>query len=152
IRGTDRTIFARIAKRLGMARRPLPPPSRRVAARALVLAAVVARASLEMNVRDTHPVSPGPMRDQDLARLQRLGVAGQLEPGERAFLRTPIGRVDPVLVSNAAWRGEGLAVLAWGLNRLALPAYDEPAPPPDRTTKSVGFENLDVARELINSA
>jgi Domain of unknown function (DUF4272) len=152
IHGTDRTIFARIAKTLGMVRRPLPPPPRRVAARALVLAAVFARASMEMNLRDTHPESSGPMRDQDLDRLKRLGVASELEPEERAFLHAPPGRVDPVLVTNAAWRGEGLAVLVWGLNRLALPAYDEPASPPDRTTKSVGFEDLDVARELLNSA
>ncbi|HJZ92023.1 MAG TPA: DUF4272 domain-containing protein [Gemmataceae bacterium] len=150
--GTDQTIFARIAKRLGMVRRPSPPPARRVAARALVLAAVVGRASVEMNLRDTHSESSGPVSDQVLARLKRLGLTSELEPEERAFLSAPLGRVDPVLVTNAAWRGEGLAVLAWALNRLALPPYDEPAFPPDRAQKSVGFENPDVARELLTSA
>src|SRR5262249_48262237 len=150
--GTDQTIFARIAKRLGMVRRPSPRPARRVAARALVLAAVVGRASVEMNLRDTHSESSGPVSDQVLARLKRLGLTSELEPEERAFLSAPLGGVDPVLVTNAAARGEGLAVLAWALNRLALPPYDEPAFPPDRAQKSVGFENPDVARELLTSA
>ena len=58
IRGTDRALLSRLAKMLGVSsRRPAPPP-RRVAARAIVLSAVVCRAYLEMNLKDMPP-NPG---------------------------------------------------------------------------------------------
>jgi hypothetical protein len=150
--GTDRTLIARMAKMLGIAARHPPPSARRVAARAMVLAAVVRRAHLQMGRNDMAPASLNPMRDDVLAWLKGLGIAGELEPPERHFLLAPFGRVDELLVTNAAWRGEGLTVLAWALNRFALPPYDEQAFPPDAAQESVGFGNPEVARELLGSA
>jgi hypothetical protein len=151
ILGTDRTLFARLARLLGRAPRPTPPSARRVAARALVLATVVRRAYLEMNLKDTPADSWNPQREHLCAWLRDLGIAGELEPQERDFLQAPCGQVDQQLVTNAACRGEGLAVLAWALNRFGLPAYDEEAFPPDPAQESIGFGNLQLAREALNS-
>jgi len=151
VRGTDRTLVARVKKLFGIGTRPTPPPPRRVAARALALAHLVWRARIEMNLQDHPPDSWEPQREHLSARLKSLGIAGELEPPERDFFRAAFGRVDPMAVTSAAWRGEGLAVLAWALGRLGLPAYDEEAFPPDHAQESVGFDNLEVARELLDS-
>jgi hypothetical protein len=129
---------------------PAPPAPRRVAARALALAAVVARAFAEMR-----PDSSGnrEARDSPLAWLRGLGIASELEPQERAFLQAPLGRVERQTVINAAWRAEGLVVLAWALGRCELPAYDQPVPfPPQQAQEAVGLAAPDVARELLASA
>src|SRR5262249_34991627 len=130
LRGTDRSLFARVARQLGLGPRHPPPSARRVAARALALSAVVCRAYLEMSRADMPSESWEPQRAHLFARLQGLGIAPELEPPERAFLHVPVGGADPRLVTDAAWRGEGLAVLAWALNRFELPAHDEQAFPP----------------------
>jgi hypothetical protein len=150
--GTDRTLFARMAKKLGLAARHEPPSARRVAARALVLSTVVCRAYLEMNLKDMPPESWEPQRRHVLDWLEGLGIARELEPHERSFLQAPCGHVDGQLVTNAAWRGEGLAVLAWALNRFGLPSYDEETFPPDLAQESVGFLDARAAREFLDSA
>jgi hypothetical protein len=118
----------------------------------MVLAAVVFRAYVEMNLKDLPADSLKPGRDHVFAWLKGLGATAEMERQERAFLYAPFGRADPVLVTNAAWRGEGLAVLAWALNRFALPVYDEQAFPPDPAQEAVGFIKPDVAREVLESA
>jgi hypothetical protein len=147
--GNDRNLFARIAKLLGFsARRPLPTP-RRVAARAMVLAALSARAYLEIHRSEI--AEPERSCDEPLPWLKALGIADELEAHERQFLRTKFGKADQALVANASWRAEGLAVLSWALNRHPLPAYDENC---DTFTAqgSVGFGGWDIARELLASA
>jgi hypothetical protein len=146
--GTDRSFVARLAKRLGIATRPAPPPARRVAARAMVLAGVVGRAVLEMNREDLR--DPDRIRQQPFPWLKGVGIARELEPRERDFLRKPIGRADRAVVNESIWRVEGLAVLAWALNRFTLPAYDE-AVSPVPAQASVGFGSREVARELLDS-
>jgi hypothetical protein len=142
--GADRNFFSWLARRLGFVRRPTPPSARRVAARALVLAAVVGRASLETQ-RDGAEDAHTP-----LAWLRSLGIPRELEPWERAFLRQPLGRADPAVVRNASWRAEGLAVLAWALNRIDLPAYDE-AVVPESALAGVGYGSREVARSLLDA-
>jgi len=148
ILGTDRTLFAWIAKMLGFAWKPAPPSPQRAAARAIVLAAVQARTFVEQHLEQL--TNPEKTRADLLAMLQSLGIAGELERPERDFLKTRIGRADKALVANASWRVEGLAVLAWALNRFTLPPYDE-AVVPIPVQDSVGFANPDLARELLAS-
>lgn len=145
--GTDRTPYAWIAKMLGLEWKPAPPSSSRVARRALVLAAVVARAFLDQSPE----LATSDKSCEDLfARLKGLGIAGELEATERAFLKTRIGRTDKGLAANFSWRAEGLAVLAWALNRFTLPPYDQVVNP-IAVQDCVGFANPELARELMNS-
>jgi hypothetical protein len=144
LRGADRNLYVRLAKWLGFVRRPTPPPARRVAARTLVLAAVVGRASLETR-GEGGADAPTP-----LEWLNSLGIARELEPWESAFLRQPLGRAAPAVVGNASWRAEGLAVLAWALNRFPLPAYDE-ATLPESALASVGYGSREVGRQLLDA-
>lgn len=149
IMGTDRGLFARLAKLLGLSRQPTPPAARRVAARALVLAAIVARAQLE------RPGEAGENRDQacaiPFATLKRLGIASELEPRERAFLKAPAGRADTAITAVASWRAEGLAVLGWALNRSPLPPYDEAVDA--RTMQdAIGFTQLETAGDLLTAS
>lgn len=148
ILGTDRTLFAWIAKMLGFAWKPAPPSAKRAAARAIVLAAVEARTFGEQHLDQL--TNPEKTRAGLFAMLQGLGIAGELERQERDFLKTRFGQADKSLVANASWRVEGLAVLAWALNRFTLPPYDE-AVVPIPVQDSVGFANLDLARELLVS-
>jgi tetratricopeptide (TPR) repeat protein len=102
------------------ARQAIVPSAQRVAARALVLAAIVYRESLEWD--------PGaePYRRKLLDWTDALDLGAELERGERSFLHTPIGHADRQIVVNALWRAEGLGVLAWALHRLeAVPPYDK---------------------------
>jgi hypothetical protein len=150
--GTDRTLRARISRRLGLGGRPRPPAARRVAARALALSAVIGRAYLEMNLKEMPPESWNPQRQHLLTWLGDLGIVGELESQEHALLTTPCERLDPQAVTAAAWRGEGLAVLAWALGRFRLPRYDEQSFPPELAQESVGFGNAEAARNLLATA
>ena len=119
----------------------VPPTPQRVAARAMVLGLVLYRASIEQFRKDAafkklHALLP--------EWIDRLGLAAELEPQEDEMLRARLGRADPRVVTNAAWRSEGLAVLAWALNRFELPVYDQLADP-RAATASVGFAEEKLA-------
>jgi tetratricopeptide (TPR) repeat protein len=102
------------------ARHSIVPSAQRVAARALVLAAIVYRESLEWDP------DAEPYRRKLLDWIDALDLGAELERGERSFLHTPIGHAARQIVINALWRSEGLGVLAWALHRLeAVPRYDE---------------------------
>jgi Domain of unknown function (DUF4272) len=121
---------------------PAPPLARQVAARALVLAAVAARGDLERQKDQTACHLP-------LAWLRGVGGASALEGPERAFLNSAAGRAEEKVVTAASWRREGLAVLAWALRQFELPAYDSPLVPPDAAHLSIGFQDPQIARELL---
>lgn len=103
-----------------------PPLPRRVAERAVVLSAVLARAFIDQDVGNPQAER---FRAELLAWLRDVGVEHEIEDGERALLTSQLGRVQPKVIVDATWQSEGLAVLAWALGRLALPAYDEPCDP-----------------------
>jgi hypothetical protein len=128
---------------------PSSPSARRVAARALVLATVVCRAYLEIQRRDMEDLEH--LRGYLAAWLGDLGISDELEPHERQFLLTSVGRAEEKPVVDASWRGEGLAVLAWALDRFELPAYDESVFPPDPVQERLGFGNPPVATALLDS-
>jgi Domain of unknown function (DUF4272) len=134
----------------GRPARPAPPSPRRVAARAMVLATVVARAYLETQLADIPNANA--IHESLHAFLNGLGIAAGLEPHEHAFLEAPLGGLAPQSVIDASWRGEGLTVLAWAMNRLELPAYDERVPfAPFAAQDAVGLAIPDVARRLLDA-
>lgn len=95
-----------------------PPSAQRVAARALALAAMVCRSSLEADAGNTNAES---VRGDVVAWIESVGVDAELEDPERTFLRAPLGTLPRQAVINASWQGEGMAVLAWALGRADLP-------------------------------
>jgi len=101
----------------------VPPDSPRVAARCGVLVSMVHRAALEEGAAPS-----------DLRRLIRwmedADLDAEMEEGERALFRVPLGGLDPARRTDAAWQAEGAAVLSWALARSVLPDHDEPADGP----------------------
>jgi len=103
------------------------PSSLRVAARTLVLAAVVYRSCIEQRADGQQGRREGfePFRRGLLDWIDSLGLSGELDQLEREFLEARPGRVKEQTIINGLWRREGLGVLAWALNRYDLPAYDQ---------------------------
>jgi len=113
------------------------PSAQRVAHRAMVLALMIYRSSIER--------FPGEAKFEALhARLpawvDQLGLASELEKEEHDFLRVPLGKADAKVVLNSEWRVEGLGVLAWALKRYEMPPYDE-LTSPRKTVGSVGLSD-----------
>ena len=125
---------------------PIPPTPTRVARRALALAALCGRALLEQE----DPADPGvdETRQRILEWVDAIGIRDELEPQEWKVLQRPLGRVEPQDAMNATWRLEGLAVLAWALNRFELPPLDQLVDP-GKLLPSVGILNADRAAALI---
>jgi uncharacterized protein (TIGR03067 family) len=98
------------------------PSAERVARRAMVLALMAYRASLDQLSGDAkyealHAKLP--------AWIDRLKLGDELEKEEHDFLRAPLGKANPKTRTDASWRTEGLAVLSWALQRQELPAHDQ---------------------------
>lgn len=107
---------------------PSPPPLPRIAARALACCALVQRAEIEPQ--------PGEPLDEDaragiddlielsLEWLERLALAGELRPAERAALEAKAGELPVDSRQHFADAGEGAAVIAWALRRAPLAGFD----------------------------
>lgn len=100
-----------------------PPTPERVARRALALTAVAARATLELDREKVE--QPDSQRQRMLKWIDALGIGDELEPEEWKVLQRPVGKLDERSFINSMWRVEGLAVLAWALQRYELPPDDE---------------------------
>jgi hypothetical protein len=126
---------------------PAPPAPRRVAERALGLSAVVFRAFAENGAAE-----PGTANrlEQVLAWIADLDLHAELEPWERTFLETPLGRAHRRAIIDGSWLSEGLAVLGWALRRCELPPHDEQVDP-QAVTRSLGLLDRDLARRLVEA-
>jgi hypothetical protein len=97
-----------------------PPTAERVVRRALALAATSLRGQLE------HGSTQG---ERPLVQLReailRHGLGGELEPGEHSIIAAALGAPTRQQATNAAWRIEGLTMLAWALRVAELPAHDQ---------------------------
>ncbi len=150
---------AQAASGFSMQREPLPaetedeaePPSaQRVAARAMILSAIVCRALLETeHEAGIHEHADG--RTALLSWIDALGLRSELEPEELDFLATPVGQASQRQTIDAGWRKEGLSVLAWALGRFHLPPYDQPADP-EAVLQSLDFLSVNDAAALRESA
>ena len=123
-----RDWFRRLAHAPGAAepggRGASPPPARRVARRALVLAALHYRLIFENFLLQRADERSRVANANLLNWVDEVGLLPEFEPGERDLLQTPLGRLPADAVANESWRLEGLGVLAWGLQRYRLPPSD----------------------------
>ncbi len=128
-----------------------PPTADRVAARALVLAAVCCRALIE---KDAHDPGAEQLRQNVREWLDRIGVAGELEESEASLISTPLGQLAERDAIQAGWLSEGMVVLAWALGYASLPPVHEPCEPSD-IANAMGFlddrENTPLARPRLRS-
>ena len=95
------------------------PSARRVALRALALAAVCSRAFLEQD--DPEEVDQEGERQRiEQWVIEVEGLDAELEPDEWRILQSGIEMLDDRAGVDAAWRIEGLAVLVWALGLAEL--------------------------------
>ncbi len=119
----------------------------RTARRSLVLAAVVCRASIEMNAADPEAEA---LHVRVIDWLTHLNLWDEVEPDEQVLLRSLLGQLNSSSVIQASWFVEGLAVLAWALRLLDFPQFGEQV---DlyAVTDAVWFLD-DAAQDVVASA
>jgi len=105
------------------------PSARQVADRALVLYAMVRRASIELIVAETHDQMR--RRQAEGARLEteewfeRESLTGALTGVERTLFDAPTSAWPPEAIADGMWRKEALGVLLWALRMIdAMPPID----------------------------
>lgn len=127
---------------------PTPPEAQRVAARALVLAAVVCRSALEGGAGD-------PEAEAMHKRLKEWtalsDVQQEFETSERDLVAARLGTLSRRQRIDASWRSEGLVVLAWALQRASLPSYSKAASGAD-VADTLGFYCDRQETALVNPA
>lgn len=123
-----------------------PPTPRRVAARALVMSAVVCRGFIEKEAEEPEAEA---LRVRVVEWMGRMGVTTEAEPREMALLNAPLGTLLPQQAIDAGWICEGLAVLSWALQRFPLPRHDEQVSPYD-VAESLDFL-WDEAADLFHA-
>jgi hypothetical protein len=89
-----------------------------VAARALGLAALVCRGTMESSKDDPRA---GEMHALILRWIERNGLTSRLERRESAILAAPVGSLDREACALAFWRLDQLNILAWALGKVRLP-------------------------------
>jgi hypothetical protein len=104
----------------------IPPSAERVAARALVLSAIVCRSAIEGDAGNSKAEA---FRAEVMSWFRDVGLVEEAEPNELALLECELGGLSDRQRIDGSWRAEGLAVLAWALRRCDLPVYDRRADP-----------------------
>jgi hypothetical protein len=105
------------------------PAARQVVDRALVLYAMVRRASIELIVAETrdqvrHRQAEGARLETD-RWFERESLTGALTGAERRLFDAPTAAWPPEAIADGMWRKESLGVLLWALRMLGeLPAID----------------------------
>lgn len=121
------------------------PSAGRVAIRALALVALTARAMLEWSGDDP---GTGLTHENVLEWARETGAMDEMEPEEREVMQAPLRSLAPQPHVNAAWRLEGVAVLAWALGLADLPPHDR-VTQPDDVWDHFGFLDVDAARAIL---
>jgi hypothetical protein len=122
--------------------------ARRVARRALCLAAVAGRGLLE--VEPMPPDQAEAQRKRILNWTSELALEDEFEPKELDLLQQAVGTATQQAAVDACWRLEGVGMLAWALGRYELPAYDQLVDAGE-LLPAVGFLNLNEATKLLAS-
>ena len=135
---------------------PDPPTAERVARRALALVAVTVRAH---NEAEAHGTEADGLHRELLDWVREAGIEDELEgphplrparADERSIVACPPGELEARAQTDASWRTEGLAVLAWALGLCDLPAHDQPAEV-FTLWEALGDLDADRARALLAS-
>ena len=124
-----------------------PVNAQRVVRRALVLAALSCRGSIETGAGQAEAET---LRSRILDWIGLLKLEQELESSEQRVLYAHLGTLGQREVIESTWAVEGLAILGWGLNLLNLPKHDEKVDP-FGVTDSLYFLSDDAAG-LIPSA
>lgn len=132
----------------GESARQVPPSAQRVAARALALAAITLRGSVELAEIESQRAAEI-VKDIPVG-LASVGILDELERQEEALLRTPIGQVTREELESASWRIEGVGVLAWSLGCFQVPPYDELVAT-EEALDSVGWGIMERATAFLES-
>ncbi|HIP47338.1 MAG TPA: DUF4272 domain-containing protein [Campylobacterales bacterium] len=111
----------------------IAPSAERVAKRAMVLSALVCRGFIEVE----SPADVEELRASLLPWLDMLGAREEMEKDELIALTAPLGGLDAQAQINLAWAVEGLAVLAWAMQRYELHADDTLAEPQSITNTMI---------------
>jgi uncharacterized protein DUF4272 len=147
------------AKKAAAPKPPPPPPApvveetppleaKRVARRALCLAAIGGRGLLDA---DEMPREKAEAHQKAiLTWASELALEEELEPNELKLIQQSVGTLERQPAIDAVWRFEGLGVLAWALGRFELPAYDQLVDPTALLT-AVGFLDLNKSTALLAS-
>lgn len=107
-----------------------PRPTVEVGQRLIALGAVCRRVGLETGQIELTDDDEETARFDLIAWLTEEGLDGALSIDERAFLRTPLGQVEPDPLSRQSWAGEAVVALAWAVGLLeAMPTYDRATDP-----------------------
>lgn len=125
------------------------PSAGRVAARAIVLAAVVDRGMIENEYSSSGDAEKARMNL--LAWIREIDVVDEAEPEELALLEQAFGELGLQQIVDAIWRIEGLAVLLWALGLLELPQYDALVDP-QTVWNAVRVCDAEIARGILQSA
>ncbi len=126
---------------------PLHPSAAQVARRALVLAAVTCRGSID---RASGVPEAEALYVSILEWLTSTRLWADVQPDEKSLLETPLGSLPERDVIRATWRVEGMAVLAWALKLLDPPRHDAKVDP-YAVAEAVGFLSDEVPN-LISAA
>jgi Domain of unknown function (DUF4272) len=128
------------------------PSLREVSDRALVLYALVRRATIEHLVSEW-AYEPSRIAQAEAARaettrwLSRESLDDAVGEVERRLLDAPSGSWPPEAVADGELRHEALGTLLWGLRHLeALPAYDEAFPRDAVETAITRYGSVDAFR------
>jgi hypothetical protein len=125
-----------------------PPNARRVAKRAMILAAIVCRANAE-----PFPDNPNfiDLHERLVAWFDDLDVGDEMESAERDLIHAPLGTLDKKAAIEGTWRVEGLAILVWALGLIDDHLVHDEQVDPYLVTDTLYILHED-ARELLEEA
>lgn len=113
----------------------VPPTGDRVVRRAFCLSSVICRSFID----EPSGVNPYEALNSRIRPwLAAVGAESELESWESAALLQPLGHLTAQTRLNGSWISEGLAVIAWALQRYELPAHDT-CVDPQAVTNALGF-------------
>ena len=121
-----------------------PPSAKRVAHRAMILAALVCRGFIESE----NPSDVEELRASLLPWIDKMGARDEVEKHELVALTAPLKGLEDQVQINLVWSVEALALLSWAMGRYELHPEDEVAEP-QSITNTLMFLS-DMAKTLVD--